>query len=111
MLEFLLQAQPAAPAGQGAPAQSPYGMLIMFGLIIGVFYFFMIRPQQKRQKEERNFRESLKKGDKIVTIGGIFGKITSIEESGVLVEVDKGITLKFDKAAIRPSGTEPMDSK
>ena len=78
----------------------------MVGGIILVFYFFMIRPQQKKAKQEKEFRESLKKGDKVVTIGGIHGRIVSIEEDGILVEVDNGVKLKFDKSAIRPAAPD-----
>ena len=62
--------------------------LVMLLLILGVFYFFMIRPQMKRQKETRQFRENLKKGDNVVTTGGIYGKIVEIKEShGHLIKI------------------------
>ena len=74
--------------------------LIMMVLIIVVFYFFMIRPQNKKQKELRSFRESLKKGDKIVTSGGIYGKIIEISERTVTIEVEDKMKLKVDKSVI-----------
>lgn len=83
----------------------------MVGGIILVFYFFMIRPQQKKAKQEKEFRESLKKGDKIVTIGGMHGRIVSIEDDGIFVEVDNGVKLKFDKAAIRPAAPDAASAK
>lgn len=101
---LILQAQGTPPAGQ--PQSNPFSFLLMVGGIILVFYFFMIRPQQKKAKQEKEFRESLKKGDKVVTIGGIHGRIVSIEEDGILVEVDNGVKLKFDKSAIRPAAPE-----
>ena len=86
--------------------------LLMMGLIFVVFYFFMIRPQQKRQKTESQFRESLQKGDKVTTIGGIYGKVVSIDEGNtVLVEVDNGVKLKMEKAALRPIAETENSSK
>lgn len=82
--------------GQG----NPYSGLIMMLLILLVFYFFMIRPQMKRQKDLKNFRESLKKGDKIITTGGIYGKISDISGNIVTVEIDDKIKIKVDKSAI-----------
>ncbi|MCS6967613.1 MAG: preprotein translocase subunit YajC [Cytophagales bacterium] len=74
--------------------------LIFIAGIILVFYFFMIRPQQKRQKEQKKFLENLSVGDHVVTIGGLHGKIVAIEGNTVLLEADKGVTLKFEKSAI-----------
>ena len=73
--------------------------LIMFGMIFAVMYFFMIRPQIKKQKKEREYRSALKKGDKVVTIGGIHGKITDVKEDTFIVEVMGGNTLKIEKTA------------
>lgn len=69
-------------------------------LIIVVFYFFMIRPQLKKTKEEKKFRENIAKGDKIVTIGGIHGKIADIQESTFTIEVEGGHKLKIEKSAV-----------
>lgn len=91
-----------AQGGQQSPAQ----MFIMLALIIVVFYFFMIRPQMKRQKELRNFRDSLKKGDKIITTGGIYGKIAAINENIVTIDVGNEVTIKVDKAAIIKDTTD-----
>lgn len=74
--------------------------LIFFVLIFGVFWFFMIRPQVKKQKSERKFREEIKKGDKVVTSGGIHGKISNVSEGTVLVDAGEGIKLKIAKSAI-----------
>lgn len=76
--------------------------LILFGGIFVVFYFFMIRPQQKKAKETKKFIEELKAGDKVVTIGGLHGTVVSLREKTVLIEVDssKGVRLVFEKTAI-----------
>ncbi|NOY36622.1 MAG: preprotein translocase subunit YajC [Chlorobi bacterium] len=94
MLNFiLLTAQPQ----QG---QNPMMSLLFLVLIIVVFYAFMIRPQVKRQKELKNYREALKKGDKVITTGGIYGKITDVKDNTVTVEVSDNLRLKIDKSAI-----------
>jgi preprotein translocase subunit YajC len=77
-----------------------FSFLIMMLLIFVVMWFFMIRPQQKKQKELAQFRDSLKKGDKIVTIGGIYGVVAEVKEQYVLVEVDNNVKLRVDKNAI-----------
>ena len=69
-------------------------------LIIVVFYFLMIRPQTKRQKEMRQFRESLAKGDKVVTTGGIYGKIIEVKDNAVILEVAPNVQIKVDKNGI-----------
>lgn len=74
--------------------------IIMFGLMFLVFYLFMIRPQMKKAKEEKQFRAELKKGDKIVTIGGIHGKIAEVKETTLIVEVGEGTKLKIEKSAV-----------
>lgn len=72
----------------------------MMGLIFVVMYFFMIRPQQKKQKELVKFRSSLAKGDKVITMGGIYGVIVEVKEQYVLVEVDNNVKLRVDKGSI-----------
>ena len=74
--------------------------LIFFGVIIVIFYFFMIRPQMKKQKELKNYRESLKKGDKVVTAGGIYGRIAEVSDRSVLLEIDQSVKIKLDKGSI-----------
>lgn len=80
-------------------------------LIIVVMWFFMIRPQMKRQKELKQFRDSLKKGDKIVTTGGIYGKVADIQEFTITMEVEGGIKLKIDKAAVIKDMTDAAPAK
>lgn len=87
-----------APAGGGQGGA--YQGLIMMVLIIAVFYFFMIRPQMKRQKELVKYRNSLQKGDKVVTTGGIYGKIHEVNEQTILLEVDNNVHIKVDKSAV-----------
>ncbi|MDZ7740352.1 MAG: preprotein translocase subunit YajC [Bacteroidota bacterium] len=69
-------------------------------LIVVVFYFFFIRPQMKKTKEQRRFRESLKKGDKVVTIGGIHGKILEVKDTSVVLEIAQDVRITFEKSAI-----------
>lgn len=92
-----------APA-EGGGEQSPYSGLIMMGLIIVVFYFFFIRPQQKKNKDLKKFREGLKKGDNVVTIGGIHGKVNEVKENIVTITVGEGVRLKVNKDAISKDG-------
>lgn len=84
----------AAPAAQGAGGG--WTMWVMLLLIFVVMYFFMIRPQQKQQKELKKFREGLQKGDKVVTVGGIYGTVAEIQDRTVLIKVDGDIKLRVD---------------
>jgi preprotein translocase subunit YajC len=93
MNELLLMAQ------QGGK-QSPYSSIIFLVLIVVVFYFFMIRPQMKRQKEAKKFREGLQKGDKVITAGGIYGRIVEVQDSFLFVEIDTNVKIKVDKASV-----------
>jgi len=89
--------------GQSAPGAAPQNPIMTFLpmiLIIAVFYFFMIRPQMKKQKEITAFRNSLAKGDKVVTTGGIYGKIVEMKDNTVLLQVDDNVKIRVDKAAL-----------
>ncbi len=90
---IILQAQPA-PQGGG------YSFLIMMALVFVVMYFFMIRPQTKRQKELKKFQESLAKGDKVVTTGGIYGRVHEVRDQYIIVEIDDNVKIRCDKSAI-----------
>lgn len=90
---FLQSAQ--QPAGTGS-----WQLILMMVLIFVVMYFFMIRPQQKRQKELMKFRDALKKGDKVVTAGGIYGTVSEVKDNHVLMEVDSNVKIKVDKSSI-----------
>jgi preprotein translocase subunit YajC len=76
------------------------GQVFLFGSIILIMYFFMIRPQQKKQKETKKFIEEIKKGEDVVTIGGIHGKVYSVEGDTVHLELDRGLKVKVEKSAI-----------
>jgi preprotein translocase subunit YajC len=84
----------------GGGQQGGLASLIPMILIIVVFYFFMIRPQMKKAKEAKKFRESLGKGDKIITIGGIHGKITEVAETTFIIETEGGAKLRIEKSAV-----------
>ena len=86
-------------AGAGAGTGN-WSFLVMMGLIFVVMYFFMIRPQQKKQKELVKFRNSLAKGDKVITAGGIYGKIVEVSYNYVFVEIDSNVKIKVDKSSI-----------
>jgi preprotein translocase subunit YajC len=94
MIDKLLMMQP-----EGSEA-NPLMSFLPLLLIVVVFYFFMIRPQMKRQKEIRKFRESLSKGDKVVTTGGIYGRIVEVKETTVILEIAKDVHIKVDKNGI-----------
>ena len=79
---------------------------LMMGLLMVVFYFFMIRPQQKKAKDAKKFRESLQKGTKVVTIGGLHGKVT---DSTILLEVDSNVRLRFEKSAIAMDNSQQLN--
>ena len=98
LLYIVLQAQGAAAQGQ---AGGGAGFWIMIILMFAVMYFFMIRPQRKQQKELEAFRNSLKKGDKVVTAGGIYGTVLEIQERTVLIKVDGDVKLRVDKNSIQ----------
>lgn len=75
-------------------------MLIMLALIFVVMWLFMIRPQKKKQKELDQFRDNLKKGDKIITVGGIYGTVDEVKENKILIEIDKDVKIFVDKSSI-----------
>ena len=78
-------------------------------LIIVVFYFFMIRPQLKKSKEQKKYREELKKGDKVITIGGIHGKIIEVNDKTFVIEVEGGSKLKIERAAVSMEFSANLD--
>ncbi|MEM6327966.1 MAG: preprotein translocase subunit YajC [Bacteroidota bacterium] len=85
---------------QAAPSGSMLGGLLFPLLILVVFYLFLIRPQQRREKKRRTMIDELKKGDRIITAGGIHGTVVKVEEKSLLLEVDQNTKLRFDKNAI-----------
>jgi preprotein translocase subunit YajC len=96
MFDYLIAMAPAGEGGEGAFT----GTLIMFLLIIFIFYFLIIRPQQKRQKERQALLDSVKKGDKVVTVGGMHGEIVGIDEKTILLKVADNVKLKLDRSSV-----------
>jgi len=82
-------------------------LILMVGMIV-VFYFFMFRPQQKKQKDQKKFIAEVKRGDKIVTVGGIYGRIFEISDDTVIIEVEKGAKIKIDKTSISLESTKKV---
>jgi preprotein translocase subunit YajC len=97
-------------AAQGGGGGGSMQILMLVG-IVAIFYFFMIRPQQRRNKEQTKFRNELQKGQKIVTIGGLHGKIVEVQEKTVTVEVSENIRLKFEKSAIAMDVTAQLNEQ
>jgi len=89
----LLQTPPAA---QG----SSWSMWIMLILVFVVMWLFMIRPQRKQQKEQQAFRDGLKKGDKVVTVGGIYGTVVEVKDNSLLLEIDKDVKIRVAKTSV-----------
>ncbi|MFZ5948953.1 MAG: preprotein translocase subunit YajC [Stygiobacter sp.] len=97
-MDFLLAMAPP-PDGQGGGG-GMISTLIMFGAIFAIFYFMIIRPQQKRQKEHQKMLDSLQKGDKVIMTGGIHGTVAGIEDKTVLIDVGNNVKIKFERSAI-----------
>lgn len=95
---FLLQ----APAQQG----NGWSGIILIVLLFVVFWLFFIRPQNKRQKEAQKFREALQKGDKVMTIGGIHGKVHEVKETTIVITVDNNVNIEVEKSALVANGTQ-----
>jgi preprotein translocase subunit YajC len=101
MNSFVLYLLMGAPQGaDGAATSNPLMTFLPFVAIIAIFYFLIIRPQNKKQKETQKMLSTLKKGDKIVTIGGIHGTIQLVKEQTVIVKVDEDTKLEFSRSAI-----------
>lgn len=96
-----------------APQQggNPLGSFLPIILIMVVFYFFMIRPQMKKAKEQKQFRESLRKGDRIVTIGGIHGKIIELEDTTLIIETEGQGRLKIERSAVSSGAGDTLQTK
>ncbi len=111
LLSIILQAQTAAAPGQQG-MMGGYGGILMMVLIFVVFYFFMIRPQTKRQKEIKAQREAMKPGDKVVTSGGIYGKIRDIKETTITVEIADNVRVTVDKNSVFATAADiPAETK
>ncbi len=101
MKSLLLQAQQNAMIGQ----------FILLGAIMVVFYFFMIRPQQKKQKDQKKYRDDLKPGDEVVTVGGCYGKIVQVNNDTIVLDVDRGVKLTFTKESISMEASQKIAQK
>lgn len=102
LISIFLQA-----TGGGNPLMS----ILPIILIIFIFYFFMIRPQSKKMKEEKGFRDSLGKGDKVVTLGGIHGRIVEVQEKIFMVEIDTNVKVRMEKTGISAEATKQYYGK
>ena len=97
--------------GAVAGEQSQWGFWIMMILIFGVFYFFMIRPQSKKQKELQKQREAMKRGDKVVTAGGIYGEIKEVQDTTFIITIAKDTAIKVDKNSVYATAEEAQTDK
>ncbi|HHL58042.1 MAG: preprotein translocase subunit YajC [Bacteroidetes bacterium] len=95
----------------GGDSGSTWTSLLPLFLILVVFYFFFIRPQSKKTKEQRKFREALKKGDKVLTIGGIHGKVIEVKDTTVILEVGNQIKMTVEKSALVMDSTQISQAK
>ena len=102
MYGILLQAQQQS---------NPIFQYVIFGGIILVFYFFMIRPQQKKAKDQKKFIDEVKKGDYVITIGGAHGHVAELEGDTFILEVEKGGRIRFNKSAISLDATKAANKK
>lgn len=96
----ILMGAPAGGAGGGSASGQMMTTFVTFGLVILIFYFLIIRPQNKKQKETKKMIEALKKGDKVATIGGVRGTVTSVKEGTVVIKVDENAKIEFSKNAV-----------
>lgn len=94
-----------AAAGGGGSSMSG---LIMIVAMIAIFYFLMIRPQNKKQKEIKRQREAMKNGDRVVTAGGIHGRIREVRGETIMLEIATGVTIRVDKTSVYPDPSEPV---
>ncbi len=92
-----------AEATEAAPAGGGMSFWLMIVAMIAIMYFFMWRPESKRRKQMENFRNNLKRGDKIITAGGIYGTVKEIQPTSLLIEVDSNVTLRIDKNMVAAS--------
>lgn len=95
---------------QSAPPGGGMQQLLLIVVIIVIFYFFMIRPQMRKAKLEKEFRETIKKGDKIITIGGIHGKVLEITDTTMLIEVDNNVKMRVERSAVSVEATKTINA-
>lgn len=104
-----------APPTDGSGGGGLTGTLIMFALIIGIFYLMILRPQQKRQKDRQKLLDTVRKGDKVVTAGGLHATVAGLDDKTVLLQVSDNVKMKFERSAIssilREGDSEPKEGK
>ncbi len=98
----------APPAGQGGGQGGALSTIVMIGAIFAIFYFLMIRPQQKRQKQQREMLASLKKGDTVITSGGLIGRITGLGDSVLTLELAERVRVKVLRSAVSSVSSQPL---
>jgi preprotein translocase subunit YajC len=101
-------------AGGGNTTGSMVSTIVTFGLVFVIFYFLIIRPQNKKQKETRRMIEAVKKGDKVITAGGVHATVASVKEKTVILKVDDNVKMEFSKTAIasvEPKGEEKVEDR
>lgn len=106
MLNLIFLQDAAGTTAQGGG----WGFWVMMILIFVVFYFFMIRPQTKKQKELQKQREAMKKGDKVVSAGGIYGIIKEVQDNAFLIEIAKDVVIKIDKGSVYASADDAQQA-
>ena len=104
LLYVLLMAPQQGDSGKGGS----FSMIFMFALIFIVLYFFMIRPQSKKAKEQRAFKEQVKKGDKVVTLGGLHGKVAELKEKTIILEIAPNVKITVEREAISMESTRAL---
>ena len=105
IMSILLQDTVTAPESTGGSWSS----IIFIVALVAIFYFFMIRPQSKRQKEIKKFRDGLKQGDKVITAGGIHGKIKNVKENTVVLEIADGMNITIEKSSVYASAPDASE--
>ncbi|QEM68178.1 preprotein translocase subunit YajC [Geobacter sp. FeAm09] len=99
-LAFAMAGPPGGAAGQAGGGMAAFQQAIPLILMFGIFYFLLIRPQQKKAKEHRTLLDSLKKGDLVITAGGVHGKVSSVDDTIVTLEVAPGVNIKITKSYV-----------
>lgn len=108
LASIFLQATTGTAAAAPASGMGSLGTLLPLVLIFVVFYFFMIRPQNKKQKEIQKSRAALKAGDRVITSGGIYGKIKEVKDDSFVIEISENVRIRVEKSAVFAAGAEPQ---
>ena len=103
----------SAPGGAAAPAggMAAFQQVIPLVFMFAIFYFLLIRPQQKKAKEQKKFSEEVKKGDYVITVGGVHGRVDEVQDETVVLEVERGGRIKFSKSSISMESTKAFKEK